>query len=310
MRHTIVMTGATRGIGRVAAARILAESPGAHLVVLARDGGGAVLARELGRRDRLVSSIDADLLSVGNVRAAADELAGRLDSGDLPPLRAIVGNAGLQYANNLTRSHDGLEATFAINVVANHVLVRGLQDHLQGPSRVVITVSDTHFGDLRHNLGMVPGPQWHPPHVLALTGAFTNPATVTAGRTAYSTSKLAAIHLVHEYARRLPQGVDVIGYNPGLVPGTALTRDAGALSRFAMRRLMPLLSLTPLASSPGTAGRRLADVVLGRITTPTGGYVDRDRAAPSSQESYDPERESELFEALERLAAELPSEVP
>lgn len=301
MRHTIVMTGATRGIGRVAAARILTGSPGAHLVVLARDGGGAELARELGRHDRPVTSIDADLLSMGSVRAAADELAGRLDSGDLPPLRALAGNAGLQYTNNLTRSPDGLEATFAINVLAHHVLIRRLQDHLDRPSRVVITVSDTHFGDLRHNLGMVPAPQWHLPDVLARTGAFANPGTVTAGRTAYSTSKLAAIHLIHEYARRLPPGVDVIGYNPGLVPGTALTRDAGALSRFAMRRVMPLLALTPLATSPGTAGRRLADVVLGRIPTPTGGYVDRDRIAPSSMESYDPEREAELWDALERL---------
>lgn len=310
MRHTIVMTGATRGIGRVAAASILTEAPGAHLVVLARNRAGAELARELGCNDRPVSFIEADLLSMGSVRAAADELAGRLDSGDLPPLRALVGNAGLQYTNNLTRSPDGLEATFAINVLANHVLIRRLQDHLRSPSRVVLTVSDTHFGDLRHNLGMVPGPQWHPPEVLARTGAFANPGTVTAGRTAYSTSKLAAIHLIHEYARRLPPGVEVIGYNPGFVPGTALTRDAGALSRFAMRRVMPLLTLTPLASSPGTAGRRLADVVLGRIPTPTGGYVDRGQIAPSSKESYDVGRESELWDALERLTTESPSDVP
>lgn len=146
--------------------------------------------------------------------------------------------------------------------------------------------------------------------MLARTGSFVNPGTVTAGRTAYFTSKLAAIHLIHEYARRLPPGVDIIGCNPGLVPGTALTRDAGALSRFVMHRVMPLLSLTPLASSPCTAGRSLADVVLGKLPTSTGDYVDHDRVAPSSKESYNRERESELWEALERLRAEVPSDVP
>ncbi|MFF4472431.1 SDR family NAD(P)-dependent oxidoreductase [Streptomyces sp. NPDC001599] len=308
MKHTVVMTGASRGIGRVAARDILRRSPDTHLVVVAR-GGADALAAELGARGRAVTAVEADLGSLDSVRSAAAAINGRLTRGELPPLRGFVGNAGTQYTNALTEGPDGFEATFAINVLANHLLVRGLENRFVSPARVVITVSDTHFGDFRHNMGMVPGPVWAAPDRLARTGAFPRPGTTRAGRTAYSTSKLAAIHLVHEYARRLPAGIDAVGYNPGFVPGTGLTRNAGPVARFAMRRVMPAMTLTPFATSRAAAGRHLADLVLGATQAPSGSYVDRGRAVPSSAESYDRRREQELWEAVERLTSERPAHV-
>lgn len=299
MSHTIVMTGATRGIGRVAAERLLADAPDAHLVVLARGGGAEALASASPR----VTGIPADLASLGDVRAAADAITDSLTGGELPPLRGIVANAGLQLTNATTETVDGFEATFAVNVLANHVLVRRLVPHLTTPARIVVTVSDTHFGDLRHNLGMMPGPQWRPPDVLARTGAFTDPDGATAGRTAYATSKLAAIHLVHEYARRLPSGVDVVSFNPAFVPGTGLVRGADRATRFVIETAMPLLTFLPVVHDVAGAGRQLADVALGVTPAPTGAYVDRDRAVPSSDESYGPVRESQLHDAVERLTA-------
>ncbi|MHA6513341.1 SDR family NAD(P)-dependent oxidoreductase [Tessaracoccus sp. Z1128] len=301
MRQTIVMTGASRGIGRVAVERILTEEPETHLVLLAR-GPADELAAGLGAGRARVSVIQADLTSLRSTADAAAEVVDRLDAGEFPPLRALVCNAGIQHTNDLTKTVDGFEATFAVNVLANRVLVRHLHPRLQVPARIVITVSDTHFGDLRHNLGMVPGPQWASADVLARTGAFRNPETTAAGRTAYSTSKLAAIHLVHEYARRLPS-VAVIGYNPGFVPGTDLARDADPFSRFAMRRIMPCLAATPLATTPARAGRYLADVTLGIIDAPSGAYVDRNRVASSSPESYDPQREQDTWNTVEFLTA-------
>lgn len=186
---------------------------------------------------------------MASVRSAAAEIRDRLASGDLPPLRVFAGNAGIQHTDALTESPDGFEATFAVNVLANHLLVRLLEDGFTAPARIVITVSDPHFGDFTHNLGMVPGPVWRAPDVLARTGAFPRPHRTAAGRTAYSTSKLAAIHLVHEYARRLPPGIDAVAFNPGFVPGTGLARNAGPVSRFAMRRILPALTRTPFATS-------------------------------------------------------------
>lgn len=283
MESTIVMTGASRGIGRVAAAQIVLAAPETHLLVVDRQ--------------------TTDLSSLDSVRAAATEIRGRLASGELPPLRGFVGNAGVQHTNALTESSDGFETTFAVNVLANHLFVRLLQDQFTAQARIVITVSDSHFGDFKHNLGFVPGPIWQSPDILARMGAFARPETTAAGRTAYSTSKLAAIHLVHEYARRLPAGVDVVSFNPGFVPGTGLARNAGPVARFAMRRVLPAMILTPFATGPATAGRYLADVVLGRTSAPTGSYVDRGRVARSSAESYDPRRERELWDAAERFTS-------
>jgi NAD(P)-dependent dehydrogenase (short-subunit alcohol dehydrogenase family) len=303
LQHTIVMTGASRGIGRIAAERILQGAPDAHLVAVARPGFGASLTEEFAEGGHRVSHVEADLGSHAGVRAAATAIGDRLDRGDLPPLRAFVGNAGVQYTNALTAGPGGFESTFAVNVLANHMFVRGLEAHFAAPARIVITVSDTHFGDFRHNLGMVPGPVWCPPSTLARTGAFPAPETAAAGRTAYSTSKLAAVYLVHEYARRLPGGIDAVAFNPGFVPGTGLARNAGPASRFAMRRLLPAMTLTPFATTRRAAGRHLADVVLGVVAAPTGSYVDRGRVGRSSADSYDEHRERELWDALEAFTS-------
>ncbi|MCX5319951.1 hypothetical protein [Streptomyces sp. NBC_00120] len=61
------------------------------------------------------------------------------------------------------------------------------------------------------------------------------------------------------------------------------------------------------ATSRNAAGRYLADVVLGTTQAPTGSYVDRSRVDHSSEESYDPRREGELWEAAERLTEASPS---
>lgn len=302
MEQSVVMTGASRGIGRIAVKYLLANYPKTHLVLLTRSASQD-LFEELRTIGGTVSIFPCDLSSMRSVSFVADAVIEQVISGALPPVRALVCNAGVQHTNALTETVDGFESTFAVNVLANYVLMRKLHAHLQSDARVVVTVSDTHFGDLRHNLGMVPGPQWRSVETLARVGAFANPRSTTAGRTAYSTSKLAAIYLVHEYARRFPTGPTVTGYNPGFVPGTDLARDADAVSRFAMRRILPLLTLTPLATSPRRAGRFLASAILGETTTPSGGYIDRDQVAHSSQESYDPQRERETWVAIEALMA-------
>lgn len=300
--RTIVMTGASRGIGRVAARRLVREGSRAHLVLLNR-GDSPDLVEELRAHGGAVSVVRTDLSRLRSVADAAAAVAERVREGMLPPIRTLVCNAGVQHTNALTETADGFESTFAVNVLANHVLVRRLRRYLHPRARVVLTVSDTHVGDLRHNLGMVPGPRWQPVQTLARTGAFPDPASPAAGRTAYSTSKLAAIYLVHEYARRLAPEQSVVSFNPGFVPGTDLARDADAVSRFAMRWLLPALTLTPLATSQTTAGRLLADAAIGATAAPSGSYIDRDRVARSSDESYDPERERQTWEAVEALTA-------
>ncbi|WP_408607153.1 Rossmann-fold NAD(P)-binding domain-containing protein [Actinokineospora bangkokensis] len=278
-----------------APSELLRREPRLHLVVLARGEPGK------GLRGPRVTLVEADLASRASTASAVDAIRTFVAGGELPPLAGFAGNAGVSLDDALHTTADGHETTFAVNVLANHLLIAGLVPLMRAPARVLVTVSDTHFGDFRHSGGTMPPPRWAAPAVLARPGAFPDPGSATAGRTAYTTSKLAAIHLVHEWARRLPPGTTIASYNPGLVPRTGLSRDAGAVGRFMMRWLSAPLALTPLADTPAAAGRKLADAVLGRVVAPSGAYVDRTRVVPSSAESYDPERERDLWDHLEHL---------
>jgi NAD(P)-dependent dehydrogenase (short-subunit alcohol dehydrogenase family) len=299
--HTLIMTGATGGIGRAAATNILRDDKEPHLVLLARGGeSGQETLDELHTISENAILVPTDLASVDSIRSAAKTVNQMLDRGTVPELRGFVGNAGIQFVDALHATPDGYETTFAVNVLANHLLLRAFEHQFRTPARIVITVSDTHFGDFKHTGGLVPAPRWSAPETLAQPGAFPKPTTVSAGRTAYSTSKLAAIYLVHEWARRLPPAVDIISYNPSLVPGTGLARAAGPVDRFLNRWVLPALAVTPIVDTVPTAGRKLADAILGRTAAPSGSYIDRKRAVPSSDESYDTERELALWDFAER----------
>jgi NAD(P)-dependent dehydrogenase (short-subunit alcohol dehydrogenase family) len=301
--RTVVMTGATGGLGGVAAVAILRRAPEVHLVILVR--GGADAAAELMRRrsgNANVSGVVADLSSLASVRAAAAGIRGRLDSHELAPLAGLLGNAGLQLVNAATESVDGIELTFAVNVLANYVLIDELGDRLPAGGRVVVTTSDTHFGDFAHNLGLVPGPRWQDPSILAAASSSPAANTAHAGRTAYATSKLAVIYLVHALARHRPD-LEVFSFNPGLVPGTGLARDAGPIARFAFRFIVPALAVTPWARRRTVSGGHLADAMLVPRSDASGAYLNGPRVEPSSPESYDPNREEALWETLRHLSS-------
>ena len=269
---TLVMTGASRGLGLVAAQRLLRDDPGLHLYVIAR---GETIDHPR------VTTVRADLSVLADVRAAAAQIPG--------PVDGFIGNAGVQMTTSQTATADGLETTFAVNILANYLLVRLLS--FTPGARIVITGSDSHIGDWRHNMfGIVPGPRWAEPAALA------RPGKDLGGRRAYSTSKLGVLYLVHELARRMPEA-EVYTFNPGLTPGTGLVRE-DRVGDWLWRRVFPYL---PQAITVEEAGRMLAAVSTGDTPAGSGAYVDRDDVVPSSAESYDEARERELWATLEKM---------
>lgn len=302
--RTIVMTGATSGIGKLAALKLLQDAPDVHLVVLARSPGTTIAeALKESSGNPHVSSLTADLASLDSIRAATTALRDELDRDVLPPLTGIVGNAGTQFVDATQSTVDGLETTFAVNVLANHVLVDELREQLSVPGRIVFTTSDTHFGGFAQRLLLVPGPRWDEPTRLATPGTGQEAQTATAGRTAYSTSKLGVIYLVHALARRLPPGIDVFSFNPSLTPGTDLVRAAGPITRFVSNRILPALTFTPFARPVSVSGADLAAAAIGPIPGESGSYINGARVERSSLESYDPEREDALWDELKVLGA-------
>jgi hypothetical protein len=148
---TILMTGASRGIGLHAARAMLDERPDLRLIVVAR-GEQPELPR--------TTVVRGDLASLRTVRAIADGID--------EPLDGFVGNAGAQLKTGSTSTVDGYETTFAVNVLAQHLLLSRLP--FTEAARIVLTTSDSHFGRSRRTFGMVPPPRWSTPEHLARIG--------------------------------------------------------------------------------------------------------------------------------------------
>jgi NAD(P)-dependent dehydrogenase (short-subunit alcohol dehydrogenase family) len=301
--HTILMTGGSSGLGRIAATVLLREQSTRHLLLAVRGGKAQRVAGELATEtgNPRVSAIDCDLASLADIRHAAAEVGARLDSGDLPPLRGFLGNAGVQMPTATRTTADGFETTFAVNVLANYLLLRLLMSRLAAPSRIVVTGSDVHFADFRHNLGLVPSPRWTATAEVAAAGTGPSASSVREGQRSYVTSKLGVIYLVHALARRLPAGIDAYTYNPGGVPGTGLAREAGETMRAVGQALMWALRITPFATGIDKAGQLLAAAMAGPRPAESGAYIDRGKPIPSSPESYDRDREEELWAAAAQL---------
>jgi NAD(P)-dependent dehydrogenase (short-subunit alcohol dehydrogenase family) len=302
-QQTLVMTGGSSGIGRYAAGYLLRDYPAHHLLLLVRGGRGQQIAAELAVEtgNPNVSAVPCDLASLSDIRAAAAEIGRLLDSGDLPPLSGFVGNAGVQQSSVTRTTADGFEMTFGVNVLANYLLLRLLLDRFPVPSRIIITGSDVHFADFRHNLGVVPKPRWTDTATVAAPGTGPGASSAREGQRAYASSKLAVIYLVHALARRLKEGIDVYTYNPGGVPGTGLSREASPAVQLIAGVLVNALRVTPFVTDVDPAGRLLAAAAAGPRPGETGSYIDRGKVMQSSPASYDKDREEELWATAARL---------
>jgi len=276
---TILMTGASRGLGLYAARKMLADRPDLRLIVVAR-GDQPDLPR--------TTVVRGDLASLQSVREVADAID--------EPLDGYVGNAAVQMKTGGTATVDGYETTFAVNVLAHYLLLTRVR--FTATARIVLTTSDSHFARSRHSFWMVPPPEWSTPERLA------RPGTINKGLTAYATSKLGVIYLVHAIARRMH--LEAYSFNPAFTPGTSLLRN-DALGDLLFRRVFPHL---PGVNTLDRAGAQLAAVAIGPRPAESGAYIDRWTVTQSSPESYDEGREGELWAGAERLTASRDAERP
>lgn len=293
--NTAVVTGATGGLG-LACAEAIARAPGWHVVLAVRDGRrGAAAAAGVSERvsGASVETLELDLASLGSVRTGAARLARR---NERAPLRAIVCNAAIQVLDSGHATADGFELTFGVNHLGHFLLVTSLLNALAAPARVVVVSSGTHHGTLRHGGGM-PAPDWRDPRELARP----RPGP---GRVAYTTSKLANLYFTYELARRVPaERLGANAFDPGMMPGTELARDASALQQFLWKRVLPALRhVAPGVSSPEISGEALARMVIDpAFDGVSGRYYAIGRETRSSEESYDGARAEELWSVSEEL---------
>jgi NAD(P)-dependent dehydrogenase (short-subunit alcohol dehydrogenase family) len=271
----VVITGATSGIGRIAAEALAAQ--GARIVLVARDSERAESTlkrlREVGPQIAHQAHI-ADLSSLAATKAVGEKIATQE-----PRVDVLINNAGNIFARRALTA-DGLERTFALNHMAYFVLTHGLRDRLiaASPARIVNTASDAHrsnsldFDDLQMER-----------NYRALT--------------AYGRSKLANILFTRELARRLAgTGVTANCLHPGFVTTGLGQRNSGFFGvmvglamLFAGRPERGAKTIVHLAASPDVA-------------TATGGYYADCREAQPSRAAQDDAAARRLWDESERLA--------
>ena len=290
--RTAIITGANAGLGLECARAILANDPSWHVVLAVRDPArGAQAVERIGHADRC-TVLEMDLASLTSVRAFVDSFR----STALPPLHAIVCNAGVQVVSGTERTADGVEMTFGVNHLGHFALVQGLLDDVARPARIVVVSSGTH--DPAKHTGM-PSPNYTSADALALGSDSDD------GRVRYTTSKLCNVFFTYELDRRLgggAGGVTVTAFDPGLMPGSGLARDYPPIQRLAWRYVFPLLRVLPNVNSTRSSGARLAALVTDpRFHGVTGAYFEGKRPIRSSADSYDREKARDLWETSEQL---------
>lgn len=270
-----VVTGATSGIGKAAAAALARQ--GARVVLVGRDRGRAqAAAAEIGSGGTPPQVEIADLASLEQVR----ELAGRLSA--LDRIDVLVNNAGLVLGKHQV-TPDGFEHVFAVNHLAPFLLTNLLLPKLTAPARVITVSSGAHTAarlDLDDPNSEHGWDSWR----------------------SYANSKLANILFTRELARRLEgTGVTANCMHPGVVR-TGFGREAQPLLRYGVMIVRPFLlspergadTIVYLASSPDVAGQ-------------TGGYYIKRRLREPSAAARSEENARRLWEVSENLTGLTPA---
>jgi light-dependent protochlorophyllide reductase len=293
--RTAVITGASAGLGLECARALLASDTTWHVVLAVRDTArGANAVAELGAPDRC-TVLEMDLASMRSVR----DFVQRLRTTELPPVHALVCNAGVQVVSGTEETDDGVEMTFGVNHLGHFALVQGVLDQLARPARIVVVSSGTHDPD---KFTGMPSPNYTNAQELADPAALTDPFE---GRRRYTTSKLCNVLFTYELDRRLghgEKGVTVTAFDPGLMPGSGLARDYSPAGRLAWRYLFPALRVLPGVDSTRTSGRHLAALVQDqRFDGVTGEYFAGGKSIGSSADSYDLDKARDLWQTSEQL---------
>jgi NAD(P)-dependent dehydrogenase (short-subunit alcohol dehydrogenase family) len=224
---TIVITGATNGIG-FCAAQTLANL-GHRVILHGRNEakGSAALARIRGQNPAAqVEFFCADFASLDQVRGLAERM------NQLPQLHMLINNAGAMFAKR-RETQDGYEATFAVNHLAPFLLTQLLLDKLiaAGGARIINVASNAHkragpldFTDLMSKRSYVPFK-------------------------VYCHSKLANVLFTHELAKRLAgTAVSANCLHPGVVR-TGFFANATPLMRAVLWLVGDLLLISPEAGA-------------------------------------------------------------
>jgi NAD(P)-dependent dehydrogenase (short-subunit alcohol dehydrogenase family) len=272
----VVLTGATRGIGRAAAIELAGRGAEVALVGREPERIKAVAAEAAAVGDGPVHQHVANLMLMADVRTLAEELRSSYERIDV-----LANNAGALFASRRVTS-EGFEQTFALNHLAPFLLTNLLRDRLSG-GRVVTTSSDA------HNSGRLD------------LDDLQSENSYSAMRV-YGTSKLCNILFTRELARRAPE-LRANCFHPGTV------RTGFGKNENGIWKVLTTLG-GPFFRSPERGARSLVWLALsdegGRLT---GEYIEDENVQTPSPQASDDALARGLWERSAELVG-LPADAP
>lgn len=217
MSRTIVITGASDGIGAAAARRL--HRDGHRVVIVGRSPSKTeAVARELG-----AAHLIADFARLDDVRALAGELLS-----SYPRIDVLANNAGGVFGDRVVTG-DGFETTFQVNHLAPFLLTRLLMDRLV-ESRAAVVQTSSDGGRLlgRVDLDDLQSEKSYSPI------------------RAYAAAKLENVLFTAELHRR---GISAVAFHPGTVASGFAGGSTGFVRHLYASRVARRFMMTPEKSA-------------------------------------------------------------
>jgi NAD(P)-dependent dehydrogenase (short-subunit alcohol dehydrogenase family) len=260
-QRTILITGATDGLGRALANHLATADPGATLILHGRDQARLDAVADGVSGARRPITVRADLAELDQVRRLAKEVRGATDRLDVLVSNAGIGG-GLPEGRERATSHDGHELRFAVNYLAGFLLTLELLPLLRrsAPARIVNVASigqyPIDFDDLMIETGY-------------------------SGGRAYGQSKLAQIMSGFELASRIPAAeVTVNSLHPSTyMPTKMVLKEIGH-------------SIDTIEDGVEATGRLVSDE---KLAATTGRFFDRTRETKANAQAYDAAARTKLW---------------
>lgn len=274
MTRTIILTGASDGIGREAARRLAAD--GERVVVVGRDAARtAAVARELGAPHHV-----ADFGDLAQVRRLAGEIRDAY-----PHIDVLANNAGAIMPRRRRESVDGHERTMQINHLAPFLLTTLLLPRLIASRAAVVNTSSLAA------------------RLLSRFDVDDLDARRRFDRSrAYGNAKLANLLFTKELHRRYAaEGLRAVAVHPGIV-ATSFAGGAGGLFSWVFHAPVARAFLTDAAEG-GARLARFAGAGDRATAWRSGGYYARTRPGRTSPLADDAALGAALWARSEALVA-------
>ncbi|KAB2352477.1 SDR family NAD(P)-dependent oxidoreductase [Actinomadura rudentiformis] len=274
--RTVVITGASAGIGAAAARRF--GELGATVAVVGRSQEKTkAIAAQVGGEAHL-----ADYGSLDDVRRLAADLLAAHERIDI-----LANNAGAIFTGRQT-STDGHELTFQVNHLAPFLLTNLLLDRLASAPEgaQVINTGSAKYRTAHLDLDDLDGTRRR-----------------YRGMQTYATSKLATILFTRELAQRLQDtSVTASAFHPGTV-ATDIGRDSALVRTFMKSRLAKVM----ISTAEQGAEPLLHLATLTDPQTANGAYFHRlAREEPKNEQARDPNLARQLWERSAQLTGLAP----